>query len=50
MVLSGHGYAVEYLNVQAGLVQPHLLFAFRDANRDTLVFLYPEIRDVATRV
>ena len=50
MVLSGHGYAVEYLNVEAGLVQPHLLFAFRDANRDTLVFLYPEIRDVATRV
>ena len=48
MVLSG--YAVEYLNVQAGLVQPHLVFAFRDTNRDTLVFLHPEIRDVAARV
>ena len=25
-------------------------FALRDTNRDTLVFLRPEMRDVATRV
>ena len=43
----GTGYVVECLNVKAGLVQPHLLFASRDTNCDTLVFLSPETRDVA---
>ena len=42
--------ADQCLNVQAGLVQPQLLFAFRDANRETLVFLRTETRNVATRV
>ena len=42
------------LNVLTSIVQPHLVFAFRDTNRDTLVFLSPETRDhgvaMATRV
>ena len=38
------------LNVSAGLVQPHLVFGFRDTNRDSLVFLRSETRAVATRV
>ena len=42
--------AMRLNNVYAGFVQPHLFFALRDTNRDTLVSLRPEARDVATRV